>query len=208
MVAISLYKGNLHKVPDVPHRWPRPTPKISLKDFKILLRRRARALSRVGTSASDVAADVATTSNPNPAPASNFNPSCSNFDSSAARNLGSEVGGGNRVDNFCSDSGLTVKRELKKEEGVKEEGKAADEISVEGEGCLRKLLEKDDVLAMERATKDVETVRTDGVAEAQVNKAAEVIYFEVSCCFCKFLAYSLNLMWSEWMIVPCLGYRI
>lgn len=58
MVAISLYRGNLHRVPDVPRQWLMPTPKISLKDFKILLDRRSRALSRLRS--------VATTSNPNP----------------------------------------------------------------------------------------------------------------------------------------------
>ncbi|PQQ08481.1 uncharacterized protein Pyn_19284 [Prunus yedoensis var. nudiflora] len=46
MVAISLYRGNLHRVPDVPRRWLMPTPKISLKDFKSLLTRRSIALSR------------------------------------------------------------------------------------------------------------------------------------------------------------------
>ncbi|KAL3630480.1 Phosphate metabolism transcription protein [Castilleja foliolosa] len=47
MVAISLYKGNLHKVPDVPRRWTIPPPKIPAKTFRILLRRRSRALSRL-----------------------------------------------------------------------------------------------------------------------------------------------------------------
>ncbi|PSR95838.1 Sal-like protein [Actinidia chinensis var. chinensis] len=57
MVAISLYRGNLHRVPDVPRRWLMPTPKISLKDFRILLNRRSRALSRLHSST--------TSSNPN-----------------------------------------------------------------------------------------------------------------------------------------------
>ncbi|XP_028784096.1 uncharacterized protein LOC114740133 [Neltuma alba] len=47
MVAISLYRGNLHRVPDVPRRWLMPTPKISLKEFKSLLARRSKALSRL-----------------------------------------------------------------------------------------------------------------------------------------------------------------
>ncbi|KAG5046304.1 hypothetical protein AAZX31_06G179600 [Glycine max] len=47
MVAISLYRGNLHRVPDVPRRWPMPAPKITLKDFKSLLARRSKALSRL-----------------------------------------------------------------------------------------------------------------------------------------------------------------
>ncbi|MQL80163.1 hypothetical protein Taro_012603, partial [Colocasia esculenta] len=45
MVAISLYRGNLHRVPDVPRRWPMPAPAISLREFRLLLRRRSRALS-------------------------------------------------------------------------------------------------------------------------------------------------------------------
>ncbi|URD94983.1 hypothetical protein MUK42_29445 [Musa troglodytarum] len=47
MVAISLYRGNLHRVPDVPRRWPSPPPAISLHEFKILIRKRSEALSRL-----------------------------------------------------------------------------------------------------------------------------------------------------------------
>ncbi|XVF09182.1 hypothetical protein REPUB_Repub07fG0069700 [Reevesia pubescens] len=60
MVAISLYRGNLHRAPDIPRRWLMPIPKISLKDFKSLLHRRDKALSRLRSS-----------SNPNPNPNSN-----------------------------------------------------------------------------------------------------------------------------------------
>ncbi|KAK2965921.1 hypothetical protein RJ640_005337, partial [Escallonia rubra] len=63
MVAISLYRGNLHRVPDVPRQWPMPAPKISLKDFKLLLHRRSRALSRLRPAADTVAT---TSTNPNP----------------------------------------------------------------------------------------------------------------------------------------------
>ncbi|KAI7754277.1 hypothetical protein M8C21_001145 [Ambrosia artemisiifolia] len=59
MVAISLYKGNLHRAPDTPRQWLMPTRKISLKDFKTLLNRRNRALSRLQSP------------NPNPIPQSN-----------------------------------------------------------------------------------------------------------------------------------------
>ncbi|KAK8499823.1 hypothetical protein V6N13_060886 [Hibiscus sabdariffa] len=52
MVAISLYRGNLHRAPDVPQRWLMPTPKISLKDFKSLLHRRTITLSRLRSSSS------------------------------------------------------------------------------------------------------------------------------------------------------------
>ncbi|KAK1359761.1 tRNA (Ile)-lysidine synthase [Heracleum sosnowskyi] len=56
MVAISVYRGKLHKVPDVPRKWLIPTPSISPKDFKILLRRRSQALARLHSQS---------TSNPN-----------------------------------------------------------------------------------------------------------------------------------------------
>ncbi|KAK4778755.1 hypothetical protein SAY86_006283 [Trapa natans] len=62
MVAISLYRGNLHRVPDVPRRWLMPDHTISKKDFRCLLRRRSLALSR---------SVPATTSNPIPPKASN-----------------------------------------------------------------------------------------------------------------------------------------
>eukprot|EP00268_Persea_americana_P065383 TRINITY_DN871_c0_g1_i2.p1 TRINITY_DN871_c0_g1~~TRINITY_DN871_c0_g1_i2.p1 ORF type:complete len:380 (+),score=66.19 TRINITY_DN871_c0_g1_i2:61-1140(+) len=47
MVAISLYRGNLHRVPDVPRRWPMPKHHLSLRDFKLLTRKRSNALSRL-----------------------------------------------------------------------------------------------------------------------------------------------------------------
>lgn len=59
MVAISLYRGNLHRVPDVPRQWLMPRQNISLKEFKLLLKRRSKALSRTAP---------ATSSNPNPNP--------------------------------------------------------------------------------------------------------------------------------------------
>ncbi|CAN6984921.1 hypothetical protein Bca4012_006560 [Brassica carinata] len=62
MVAISMYRGNLHKVPEVPRRWTMPDRNLSFKDFKSLLHRRKRALSRLSPN-----------SNPNPNP--NPNPS-------------------------------------------------------------------------------------------------------------------------------------
>lgn len=206
MVAISLYKGNLHKVADVPRQWPRPTPKISLKEFKILLRRRARALSRLATSDSDVATDAATTSNPNPSPAPNSNPSCGNFDASSARNAASESGGGNRADNLCSNSGLMAKGDLKKEEGEKEGIKEADEISIEGEGCLRKVVDKGNVLAVEGDRKDVGTVKNEDVLEVPVNKAVEVSYFKDLCS----LVYISDFYFSKFMgmFIPCLYFRI
>ncbi|GLU12280.1 hypothetical protein SLE2022_289740 [Rubroshorea leprosula] len=58
MVALSLSRGKLHKVPvlpDVPPRWLTPTRKISLRDFKNLLQRCNKAVSLSAPS-----------SNPNP----------------------------------------------------------------------------------------------------------------------------------------------
>lgn len=52
MVAISLYRGNMHRAPDVPRRWLMPTPKISLKEFRSLLQRRNKALSRLRSASS------------------------------------------------------------------------------------------------------------------------------------------------------------
>ncbi|KAG6386129.1 hypothetical protein SASPL_155020 [Salvia splendens] len=156
MVAISLYKGNLRKATDVPRRWPSPAPKISLKDFKILLRRRARALSRLSTSPSD----VATTSNPNPSP----DPSCGNPNPSSARNTTTEI---NHVDNLCSNSELMVKGQLNKGEGDKEET-----------GEDRKEVDEDSVLAVKVEKEDAEAVKNDGLSEIPVNKAVEKINVE------------------------------
>ncbi|XP_008796683.2 uncharacterized protein LOC103712071 [Phoenix dactylifera] len=47
MGALSLYRGNLHRVPDVPRRWPMPPPAISLHHFRLLIRKRSLALSRL-----------------------------------------------------------------------------------------------------------------------------------------------------------------
>lgn len=157
MVAISLYKGNLHKATDVPRRWPSPAPKISLKDFKILLRRRARALSRLGTSQSD----VATTSNPNPSPAPNSDPSCGNPNPNTTTEI-------NHVDNLCSNSELMVKGQLNKGEGDKEDT-----------GEDRKEVDEDSVLAVkeEKEKEDAETAKNDGVSDIPVNKAIEVLCY-------------------------------
>ncbi|WOL08049.1 hypothetical protein Cni_G16801 [Canna indica] len=49
MVAISLYRGNLHRVSDTPRRWPLPPQTIPLRQFKILIRKRSESLSRLAT---------------------------------------------------------------------------------------------------------------------------------------------------------------
>ncbi|PIM99175.1 hypothetical protein CDL12_28332 [Handroanthus impetiginosus] len=165
MVAISLYKGNLHKVPDVPHRWPRPTPTISLKDFKILLRRRARALSRLRPSTTD---NVGTISSPNPSSAADPNPTSTDNDPSPADNLVNNNGGDNHVDNICSESELQPTGDLKEGEVKKEK---VDEKLVEGEDSLRKLMEKTDALVKEE--KNEENVTSDDKTEVPMNPAVE-----------------------------------
>lgn len=65
MVAISLYRGNLHRVPDVPRRWLMPSHNISFRDFKSLLQRRSKALSRLLATTSSSPAKVSTSPNPN-----------------------------------------------------------------------------------------------------------------------------------------------
>ncbi|XP_043726202.1 uncharacterized protein LOC122672779 [Telopea speciosissima] len=87
MVAISFYRGNLHRVPDVPRRWLMPTSRISLKDFRILIGKRTKALSRFSTvtTATTAAVEATTSSDPNPSP--NPNP-CSNPDSKQEEGVG------------------------------------------------------------------------------------------------------------------------
>lgn len=168
MVAISLYKGNLHKVPDVPHRWPRPTPKISLKDFRILLRRRARALSRLRLST----IDVATTSNPNPAPAPNTDLDNGIADPSPVDNAVNSNEGGNRVENPASEPELPQKGDVK--EGEREEGKVKEDKLVGGEDSLRKLMEKTDAFVEEEEEeKNVDKVKNEEKVEVPVNPVVE-----------------------------------
>lgn len=71
MVAISLYKGNLHKVPNHPRRWHCPVPNISLKDFRTLLHRRHRALSRFHSSNPNPPPPDSTNAHTDPNPANN-----------------------------------------------------------------------------------------------------------------------------------------
>lgn len=86
MVAISLYRGNLHRVPDIPRRWLMPTHNISIKDFKSLLHRRSKALSRLRTPTSSSPAKLSTSPNPNPNPNTN---SLIKSDGDGPRNNGS-----------------------------------------------------------------------------------------------------------------------
>ncbi|KAI4326666.1 hypothetical protein MLD38_031954 [Melastoma candidum] len=79
MVAISLYRGNLHRVPDVPRRWIMPNRGLSMKSFKTLLNRRSRALTLV--------------SNPNPNPVANIGPNDPGDGMFAVANEGASVPG-------------------------------------------------------------------------------------------------------------------
>ncbi|KAK9669340.1 hypothetical protein RND81_13G124300 [Saponaria officinalis] len=67
MVAISLYRGNLHRVPqETPRTWLMPTSRISLKDFRRLIHRRTSSLSLLPSTSSP------SLSNPTPPPESEF----------------------------------------------------------------------------------------------------------------------------------------
>ncbi|KAI0522319.1 hypothetical protein KFK09_004692 [Dendrobium nobile] len=46
MGALSLYRGNLHRVADIPRRWPMPPRAISLAQFRHLLRKRNLAIAQ------------------------------------------------------------------------------------------------------------------------------------------------------------------
>lgn len=69
MVAISLYRGNLHKAPDAPRKWLMPRRNISLKDFRILSHKRDRTLSAIVPSTkitSPPTTTIVSVPNPNP----------------------------------------------------------------------------------------------------------------------------------------------
>ncbi|KAL7139117.1 hypothetical protein ABFS83_09G030300 [Erythranthe nasuta] len=161
MVAISLYKGNLHKVPDVPRSWPCPSPTISPKDFKNLLRRRARALSRLHSSDDDVAA----ISNPNP------NPEVANSAPILPDNAVSDNDGGVIADNPCSEAELLPTAEEEEEE-VREEGKMADE----GKDSGRKMMDRTDAMVEEENHKnaDITEAPLNPVKSNEENSSSEV----------------------------------
>ncbi|KAK6123348.1 hypothetical protein DH2020_042908 [Rehmannia glutinosa] len=166
--------GNLHKVPDVPRRWPAPTPNISLKDFKILLRRRARALSRLRSSANDVTTNIAINSNPSPASAPTPTLNRTDTDPSPTDNAVNNNDCDNHVDHRYSEPELLPKGDLKEEEGEKEEvreGKVTDERVMEGEDSLRKLMEESDALMEEQ--KNEENFKNDDRSEVLVNPVVE-----------------------------------
>ncbi|CAN1179875.1 hypothetical protein LINPERHAP2_LOCUS34451 [Linum perenne] len=120
MVAISLYRGNLHRVPDAPRRWLMPNRSISLRDFKSLLSRRSRALSRLTTSVVVVptATATATTSNPNPdakdgrIPPPVESPQLKDDKAGTNRDRGDEKGG----PSAAATGGEDVKQEMKSDD--------------------------------------------------------------------------------------------
>ncbi|KAL6497439.1 hypothetical protein OROGR_029368 [Orobanche gracilis] len=161
MVAMSLYKGNLHKVPNVPRRWQPPTPKISLEDFKILLHRRARALSRLRFSA-DASIDVATSPSPSPRPSPDY--------------INTDYRADNAANNFDGDSHrsgpeLLSNGDLKEGEGEKEEVREEGKVTDEKEDSMRKSTEKTDALMEER--KNDEDVNNDDKSKVIVNSMGE-----------------------------------
>ncbi|KAL3846017.1 hypothetical protein ACJIZ3_003420 [Penstemon smallii] len=140
MVAISLYKGNLHKVPDVPRLWPAPTPKISLKDFKILLRRRSRALSRLLSSA--------TTSNPNP---NSDNPN------------GHSTPTVNNNNNNNREIDLPAPEDLKEKE-------VEEKVTEDAGDAVKKLVEKADSLVEEKNEENVKNLETESPSDPVIER--------------------------------------
>ncbi|KAL3640639.1 hypothetical protein CASFOL_015607 [Castilleja foliolosa] len=161
MVAISLYKGNLHKVPDVPRRWTIPPPKISPKNFRILLLRRSRALSRLLSSSHYSDSDGATTSCPSPA----SSPKHSDTDRNSSDDDVNDTDRDNLVGHH-PDS--LPKGDLKDGEGemkeVRGEGNATRD---EGEDNSGKLMEKTD--ASMEVQKNEENVKDDDKSEVIAN---------------------------------------
>ncbi|KAM7471367.1 hypothetical protein LguiA_009550 [Lonicera macranthoides] len=156
MVAISLYRGNLHRVPDVPRQWLTPTPKISLKDFKILLNRRSRALSRLRST-------TPTTSNPNPNPNPNLK-----------QEEGTTVNDNPNRDpqqQYCLDGGgCSAKPADGSEEGVTKEGEVDDKKELDGGDCLAKPV---DGFQIPTDAKAVETESNPNLAESCLNSVDE-----------------------------------
>ncbi|GER38550.1 P-loop containing nucleoside triphosphatehydrolases superfamily protein [Striga asiatica] len=160
MVAISLYKGSLHKASGVSRRWSPPAPRISLKDFKILLCRRDRALARLRSSSAAADVDVGTASSPRPDPL----PNRANTNSIHPDNDVSKRVGDNHVDNHCSEPELLPKGVLKEEE-------VREMVTDERENLFREFVEKADAMLEEQ--KDEENVKALVGEKSISEKAAE-----------------------------------
>ncbi|CAA0811524.1 PHD finger-like domain-containing protein 5A [Striga hermonthica] len=90
-------------------RWPPPTPKLFLKDFKILLHRRDMALTRLRSSSVEANIDVATTSSPSPELI------FANTISIHGDSEVNKINGDNLASNHCSKPELLLKGNLKEE---------------------------------------------------------------------------------------------
>lgn len=152
MVAISLYRGNLHRVPDVPRQWLTPTPKISLKDFKILLNRRSRALSRLHST-------TLTTSTPNP-----------NLKQEEGTTVGDNPNRDPQQLSRLDGGGCSAKPADGSEEGVTKEGEVDDKKELDGGDCLATPVDGLQILTDAKA---VETESNPNLAETCLNSVDE-----------------------------------
>lgn len=157
MVSISLYKGNLHKVPDVPRKWLMPTRQISVKDFKVLLRRRSRALSRL----------------PNPNPSPNPNPTAT--DLATNNNNDANHGIEDAIDNGGADAERGIRPQLEDRKG--KDGREEENVGDEGAGGGAQLEGGDGLRKMEVDLSDsavVEAKRKDDLpVENELNVGEE-----------------------------------
>lgn len=159
MVSISLYKGNLHKVPDVPRKWLMPTRQISVKDFKALLRRRSRALSRL----------------PNPNPSPNPNPTATDLATNDNNDNDANRGIEDPIDNSGADAERGIPPQLedrkgkdgREEENVGEGGAGGGAQLAGGDGLVKMEVDVSDSAAVEAKRKD------DRPVENELNVAEE-----------------------------------
>ncbi|KAL9434321.1 hypothetical protein AB3S75_029037 [Citrus x aurantiifolia] len=173
MVALSLYRGNLHRVPDVPRRWLMPAARISFKDFKTLLNRRNRALSRLRQHS--LAAGNAITSNPNS--------NCKQEDEAVKPNGSSlQVQLDEGKEGNCREEERNVKNEEIMDRGKLDDGDRSEKpepvddaevaavFKVDGDEKLQSL----DVV--EKAAEPVETADPASNPNVQTSKKSDVVY--------------------------------
>ncbi|EPS73439.1 hypothetical protein M569_01317 [Genlisea aurea] len=133
MVAISLYKGNLHKVPDIPRRWPRPEATISLQEFRILIRRRAKTLARLQCPSDEPAATSSPSSIPTAVDVANVEYSGGSLVVNHADDLGSEPASHQVGDSRDGDADSKVLEAPIGEDSSGKLGMKADEKNEEAE---------------------------------------------------------------------------
>ncbi|KAG0474061.1 hypothetical protein HPP92_015918 [Vanilla planifolia] len=110
MVAISLYRGNLHRVPDIPRRWPMPKRAISLRQFRRLLYKRTLIMSRISSR------------NPSISPGSGFSGGKDEVDG-MGENETAEERLGNRVSSIEPSGSTDLPLQNGKDEAKEAEGK-------------------------------------------------------------------------------------